>query len=35
VQGAGVLYTAASTALNMFAHHGIPWIRKKAVEMHG
>ena len=31
--GAGVMDTVAGTALDMFVHHGLPWMDKKAVEM--
>ena len=31
--GTGVMDTLAGTALDMFVHHGLPWIGKKAVEM--
>ena len=31
--GAGVMDTVAGTALDMFVHHGFPWMGKKAVEM--
>ena len=31
--GAGVMDTVAGTALDMFVHHGFPWMSKKAVEM--
>ena len=33
VLGAGVMDTVASTAIDMFVHHGLPWMGKKAVEM--
>ena len=33
VLGAGVTNTVAGTALDMFVHHGLPWMGKKAVEM--
>ena len=33
VVGAGVMDTVAGTALDMFVHHGLPWMGKKAVEM--
>ena len=33
VLGAGVMDTVAGTALDMFVHHGFPWMGKKAVEM--
>ena len=33
VLGAGVMDTVAGTALDMFVHHGLPWMGKKAVEM--
>ena len=34
VLGAGVMDTAASTAIDMFVHHAsIPWMGKKVVEM--
>ena len=32
-KGAGILDTAASTGADLFIHHGIPWLGKKAVEM--
>ena len=31
--GAGVMDTVAGTAPDMFVHHGLPWMGKKAVEM--
>ena len=31
--GSGVMDTVAGTALDMFVHHGLPWMGKKAVEM--
>ena len=31
--GAGVMDTVTGTALDMFVHHGLPWMGKKAVEM--
>ena len=31
--GAGEIDTVAGTALDMFVHHGLPWMGKKAVEM--
>ena len=33
VLGAGVMDTVAGTALDMFVHHGLPSMGKKAVEM--
>ena len=33
VLGAGAMDTVASTAIDMFVHHGLPWMGKKAVEM--
>ena len=33
VLGAGVIDTVAGTALDVFVHHGLPWMGKKAVEM--
>ena len=33
VLGAGVIDTVAGTALDMFVHHGLPWMGKKAVDM--
>ena len=33
VLGAGVMDTVADTALDMFVHHGLPWMGKKVVEM--
>ena len=32
---AGVMDIVAGTALDMFVHHGLPWMGKKAVEMEG
>lgn len=31
--GAGVVDTVAGTALDMFVHHSLPWIGKKALEI--
>ena len=31
--GEGEMDTVAGTALDMFVHHGLPWMGKKAVEM--
>ena len=31
--GAGVMDTVAVTPLDMFVHHGLPWMGRKAVEM--
>ena len=33
VREAGVMNTITGTALDMFVHHGLPWMGKKAVEM--
>ena len=35
VLGAGVMDTEAGTALDMFVHHGLPWMgkKKKTVEL--
>ena len=32
-QGSGRMDTVAGTALDMFVHHGLPWMGEKAVEM--
>ena len=33
VLGAGIMDTVAGTALDVFVHHGLSWMGKKAVEM--